>query len=110
MAWPAARKDHQDIIALRQTGVFAMLCQPEIARGMDAPLAVVADRIDAGLFVAPCLDLDEGQDLALPRDDIHFAQPGAVAEGEDAVALHKEVGGSYKFGGPAASLRPAATG
>ena len=65
--------------------------QPEIAGGAYPALGGGRHGIDRLALPPPGLDLDEDGKIALARDDVDLAKPGAMANGENAIALGEQV-------------------
>lgn len=67
------------------------------------PQPIFIQRQRQPLLAAARLDLDEGQGLAAPRDEVDFAARNARAPGEDAPTMQTQPPGGQPFR-PAAAL------
>lgn len=83
---------------------------PRVARGQPLgghghpPQPIFIERQCQPLLAAACLDLDKGQGLAAPRDEVDFAARNAGPAGEDAPAVQSQPPGRLPFGAAAALL------
>src|SRR5690606_6954776 len=84
--------------------------EPEVGCGLDPALAGVADRFHCLDERWPHLDLDDGNEVAAPRNNVDLAELRAVAALNDAKALQHQGKAGDPFAAMAATLVQLAAG
>jgi hypothetical protein len=106
---PAARQDRDKIEAHRQAGMVRLARQPEIGGGFDAAQRIRRDGVHRLGQRRPRLDLDDGDEIAAPGDQVDLAGGRAIAAGEDAEALEAKGEGGQRLAAMAEAIGGAAT-
>lgn len=87
MARQPAGHDRDDIVALGKAGLIGLTGEPEIAGRPYPLLGGDGNGVDRRCLAMAGLDLDEDGEIAFAGDDVDLAEPGAVAQRQNAVAF-----------------------
>lgn len=94
---PTARQHGDDVEADGQAAIVRLPAEPKIGGVLDASLGVGPDGLHCRLKRRPGLYLDDGDEIAPPRDEVDLAKPGAMAHCKDAIALQAKGPGRQPF-------------